>query len=564
MIAAVYARKSTAEQNGADADAKSVSRQIESARAFAAARGWSVDESHVYADDAVSGAETHKLVNRQRLLDTIRAGAPFQVVVMRDTSRFSRRDGDEAFAELKAIDRAGVQVWFYQDGQRFKHGTFGDNIVGYVKAEAAADYRRQIAAWTRAAMEQKARKGFVTGGRCFGYENVRVDGHVERRINETEAAVVREIFDLYLAGHGVRSIAELLNQRRAPCPRAQQGRASGWSATSVSDLLKRAIYHGEIVWNQTKKRDAWGQKHQTARPESEWTRVPAPELRIVDEDVCLAVQARRAAARRSYLSATGGERFGRPANGRESKYLLTGLTRCASCGHSMIVRSRSHRSHRAFFYRCGGFHSKGSAVCSNNVHLPLEAADDAILAEIEKYVLHPRVVTRAVELAVDQLTPPTGRVEAERKCLMTERSRVERQIENIVSFVKQGKRFASLVTELSTLEGRRAALDTELAALARVHELRFDRRQLERDLLKKLDNWRGLLRSQVQEARPILRLLLPERITFEPAEIDGVRGCRYSGVFRLGALFDGVINGQERGRPQRDSNPCLSLERAIS
>ena len=108
-------------------------------------------------------------------------GEPFHALIIRDTSRFSRRDGDEAFGELKAIDRTGVDIWFYQDGQRFTHGTFGDNVAGVVKAEAAADDRRQIAVWTRAAMEQKARKGYVTGGRCFGDTNVRVNGHVERR-----------------------------------------------------------------------------------------------------------------------------------------------------------------------------------------------------------------------------------------------------------------------------------------------------------------------------------------------------------------------------------------------
>src|SRR5439155_26640839 len=93
MIAAIYARKST-EQNGADAEAKSVARQIEGARAFAAAKGWIVADAHVYADDAVSGAEVKRLVNRQRLLDVISAGPPFQVLIMRDSSRFSRRDGD--------------------------------------------------------------------------------------------------------------------------------------------------------------------------------------------------------------------------------------------------------------------------------------------------------------------------------------------------------------------------------------------------------------------------------------------------------------------------------------
>jgi hypothetical protein len=62
--AAIYARKST-EQQSADADAKSVTRQIADARTFAATKGWLVSDAHVYADDATSGAETAKLVNRQ-------------------------------------------------------------------------------------------------------------------------------------------------------------------------------------------------------------------------------------------------------------------------------------------------------------------------------------------------------------------------------------------------------------------------------------------------------------------------------------------------------------------
>src|SRR5262245_52130452 len=98
--AAIYCRKSTA-QAGADADAKSVARQEENARAFAAQKGWVVDDAHVYADDAVSGADIKRLVQRQRLINTIRADAPFDVLIMRDSSRFSRRDGDEAVAELK-------------------------------------------------------------------------------------------------------------------------------------------------------------------------------------------------------------------------------------------------------------------------------------------------------------------------------------------------------------------------------------------------------------------------------------------------------------------------------
>ena len=80
---------------------------------FAASKGWSVDTSHTFFDSGISGAAVTKLAGRQRLLDAILSGRPpFQVLIVRDRSRFSRRDGEESFSELKQISRAGVQVWF--------------------------------------------------------------------------------------------------------------------------------------------------------------------------------------------------------------------------------------------------------------------------------------------------------------------------------------------------------------------------------------------------------------------------------------------------------------------
>ena len=50
MIAAIYARKSTAQDDVAD-EAKSVTRQVDGARAFITTKGWTLDEQHVYTDD---------------------------------------------------------------------------------------------------------------------------------------------------------------------------------------------------------------------------------------------------------------------------------------------------------------------------------------------------------------------------------------------------------------------------------------------------------------------------------------------------------------------------------
>jgi DNA invertase Pin-like site-specific DNA recombinase len=56
MIAAIYARKST-EQNGMAEEAKSVGRQVETARAYTTRKGWTIAEDHIYVDDGISGAE---------------------------------------------------------------------------------------------------------------------------------------------------------------------------------------------------------------------------------------------------------------------------------------------------------------------------------------------------------------------------------------------------------------------------------------------------------------------------------------------------------------------------
>jgi DNA invertase Pin-like site-specific DNA recombinase len=53
LAAAVYARKST-EQNGVAEDDKSVARQIEHAKAYAAKKGWIVVEEHIYRMTALA------------------------------------------------------------------------------------------------------------------------------------------------------------------------------------------------------------------------------------------------------------------------------------------------------------------------------------------------------------------------------------------------------------------------------------------------------------------------------------------------------------------------------
>jgi tetratricopeptide (TPR) repeat protein/tRNA A-37 threonylcarbamoyl transferase component Bud32 len=93
------------------------------------------------------------------------------------------------------------------------------------------------------AMCRKARARQVTGGSVFGYRNRDVvdakgrRSHVERQIDETQAAVVREVFSLCANGYGKAAIAKHLNAKAAPAPRAQQGRPHAWAPSSVREVL---------------------------------------------------------------------------------------------------------------------------------------------------------------------------------------------------------------------------------------------------------------------------------------------------------------------------------------
>jgi site-specific DNA recombinase len=258
MIAAIYARKST-DQNVSDED-KSVTRQVERARAYAERKGWGVADAHVYADDGISGAE-FKRPGFLRLMNALRPRAPFQVLIMAEESRLGRESIEVAYA-LKQFSQAGVRVFLYLEDRERTIESPTEKLLMSVAAFADEMERERARQRTADAMLRKARAGHVVGGRVFGYDNLEIqapDGHrlhVVRQVNVEQAAVVRRIFALCAKGQGFTRIAKALNEDGVTPPR----RASGWAPTTVREIFLRPLYRGEVVWNKQRKRDRWGSR----------------------------------------------------------------------------------------------------------------------------------------------------------------------------------------------------------------------------------------------------------------------------------------------------------------
>lgn len=145
---------------------------------------------------------------------------------------------------------------------------------------------------------------------------------------------------------------------------------AGWAPASVRQVLPRPVFRGEILLNRTKKRNKWGQQRRR-RDESEWMRTAVEHVRIVSGDLWTAAHDRLRDIRTNYLRATGGHLLGRPVNGIESKYLLTGLAGCTVYNGSLAVRSRAHGRHQVFFYAYTSHVLRGQRACSNGLHLPM-------------------------------------------------------------------------------------------------------------------------------------------------------------------------------------------------
>ena len=232
IAAAIYARKSTDQNDVADAE-KSVTRQIERAAEYAAGKGWTVAKEHIYSDDGISGAEFTNRPGFVRLMNALKPRAPFDVLILSELSRLGREQLETGYA-IKQLAQAGVRIHSYLEDHEVQLDTPTDKFLMSAISFAAEIEREQARQRTYDAMQRKARAGHVTGGRVYGYDNVRTDaGPVVRSINLAEAEIIRRVFELYLAGLGVRGIAKALNQRGAPSPRAQRGRASGWSHATV-------------------------------------------------------------------------------------------------------------------------------------------------------------------------------------------------------------------------------------------------------------------------------------------------------------------------------------------
>ena len=537
-IAGGYVRKST-DQKVAD-ESKSTTRQLENIKAYAALNGLKLDERYIFVDDGISGAEFEKRPGLSQMRALLKRGrAPFQVLIVSELKSLGREMTETSYL-LKQLDEAGVDVREYVHGKSLVPKTHTDKLVSVVEAFSAEDHQRKTSERVTEKFMAMTRKGYVTGGRIYGYRNVDIfsgldahgrplKSHVEREIVPAEATVVRQMFEWYASGLGLKAIAKKANQMGLLAPKPFIRKSDKiptpigkWAPSTIRTILRREIYKGVLVYNKTKKRSDWGKVDPKDRPESEWVRTPVEPLRIVSDKLWDRCADRRKDVEGRAVRFEGGRMSGRPPKG-EAKNLLAGLATCAMCGGGIVVESNSRKKGRVAEYVCHRRRFYGT--CENRVHLPVDMVNERILSAIEEHALTPEAIEQVIRLS------ERDDVREKQEALRREQADCARRIDRLVTVIAEGADApTALLGKLRELEARQKALDTEIRCLRPVPRL------APQVVEGRLAEWRRLLRQSVTQGRAVLQRVLRGRIVFTPRE----GGYDFNCETRYDRLFSGV------------------------
>lgn len=277
------------------------------------------------------------------------------VIVMSEPSRLGRDMLRNAY-HVGEILESGVLIFYYLTDEEEKADTPEQKIILTLKSYASEVERQKASQRSRDALLRKAQKGYNTGGRVYGYDNIPVYGtgedgqqiklYTDYRINEREAEIVRGIFTMYADGHGHAMIAKTLNGdpnyqcpsllyfagQRPPSPWEGTG---SWGSSSVREMLYRERYTGLVPFGRHRK--AWRRGTKVRLKQDTFSKAIRQDLEIVAPPLWQGVQTRLKSVRTVYLNDNQGKPGGRPKGGASSKYLLSGLARCSCCGGSIVA-----------------------------------------------------------------------------------------------------------------------------------------------------------------------------------------------------------------------------------
>lgn len=382
--AVIYSRVSTKEQ--AREDKTSLDDQLKACKKICIEKGWNfVGE---YQDAGISGHLLEERLGLQKMLLDAKSGK-FDLVIVKDFDRLARNKTN-ASQIRDLLKKQLIQTYSLatpvEPRDPKKYDPMEDDLgliqesVGDMMSEIE---RNKIRRRMMLAKNSIAMSGKLPNQVPFGYDVIRtLDAHgkVLRniKINEKNAQIIRQIFQMIEAGSGKRTIALKFNEEGVIPPKQKS-----WNTQTISYILKNKTYAGYVRWGW--RNSDYSISKQKRDRGHEGIEVKGQHPAIIDEDIFNRVQ--------DVL-----KKRGKSYNGRAqlSHGLLTGIAKCIRCGHGVTYcvrriknskRNPNWKDIKTAEYRCGGT-MYGLVKCSQRV-MSAPKLETAVLSQLKNYLKSP-------------------------------------------------------------------------------------------------------------------------------------------------------------------------------
>ncbi len=305
-----------------------------------------------YIDEGLSGMTTKKRENFHRMIEDGKAGH-FDLIITKEITRFARNTLD-SIQYTRELLSSGVGVFFQNDNIN----TFDEDseLRLTIMSGIAQDELRKLSSRVKFGHQQAIKNSVVLGNsRIFGY--VKKDKRLI--IDETEAPMVRELFELYATDN--YSMKQLENLFWEKGYRNHNGKKL--AHTTMSGMISNPKYKGYYVGNKVRIVDMFTKKQKFLPPE-EWVMFKDETGEIVPAIVTEEIweQANAVLTKRS-------ADVKRRQNQCNHNNLLTGKLFCTHCGAAYYRRdSKDRKGNVNSKWVCSGKIKNGADSCPS---LPL-------------------------------------------------------------------------------------------------------------------------------------------------------------------------------------------------
>lgn len=339
MNCVIYARVSTKREE----QKNSLENQVSLAERLAKEYGFTIVGR--YIDNGVSGTGFKNRLEITRLLNDAKS-KKFDVVIAKSVSRLGRNLG-KSLSLANDLEQEGIRLILPEDD--YDTETSKSRFMFNLKAILAEEESSKMSKRIKLALREKANQGEYKASQApYGYSINPITKKLD--VNEETAAIVKEIFRLYLyEGWGMFKISNYLMKNGTPAPR----NGKKWHQNTIKGLLNNQAYIGKLVHckeetlNTLAKSELY-KKRKQLEPEKQVIIENAHPALISEEDFQAVQELMRKKGKQK-------------SNGKES--LFAHIAQCADCKSGMHFKP----DRRNGAYVCGGYVKHTTSYCSSHI-----------------------------------------------------------------------------------------------------------------------------------------------------------------------------------------------------